>query len=202
MLAPLYDQHYQAVVVADYSLADGGPLSLFVQDQYHRGVAVVVMAIKGIFNLGFLREAFGVDWSLVAYTKRYVQLTEVGQRLLGETAFPFDNKYAKSHFVIGADGEELFSEYIDSRDYEDEHSSSEEDSDYEPERPPDPEPGSPIVTPMLLATNPSLTLALSIHWMCPMVPLSFDSVTQLGTLIMSRGNKTTLTKNYISRLLS
>mmetsp|Transcript_30649 Transcript_30649/g.50632 ORF Transcript_30649/g.50632 Transcript_30649/m.50632 type:complete len:334 (+) Transcript_30649:20-1021(+) len=135
-LNTLKKQEYQAIVVDDTSFIREPEVSQFVQSQFEKGVSVIVMGIEGIYDLSRLRESLDVDWQLRNYTSRTIQLTEAGKRLLGRDAFPFDSKYIKANLVVGSD--ELFAEYVNPADYED-------DSDYE-DGPPAPNPGSPVVT--------------------------------------------------------
>jgi hypothetical protein len=134
----LQKDDYQAIITDDTSMIRERPIAAFVSDMHHRrGVSVVIMAIEGIFNLSPLRQLFGVDWKLTAYTKRTVQLTRLGQRVLSEDSFPFQDKYCKAHFIEGRGA--LLSEYVNPSDYE------ASDSDCMNDPVPDPSPGSPVV---------------------------------------------------------
>ena len=144
-LNQLSKQKYQAIVVDDTCFIREPAIAQFVLSQYEKGVSVVVMGMEGIYDLGSLRSSFGVDWNLSAYTTRTIQLTETGKRIIGLRSFPHDTMYVKAHFVVGE--HQLFREYINPADYED-------DSDYE-DGPPAPSPGSPVVT--VLRNNKSVS---------------------------------------------
>lgn len=109
---------------------------------YDNGRSVVIAATMGVYSVPrtistifhFKSES---QWKLASYTKKSISKTEVGNRILGD-AFPFTQTYLKSHFVSAPTEECLFIEYIDPADYED------SDSDYEPERVPQPSPDTPI----------------------------------------------------------
>jgi hypothetical protein len=96
------------------------------------------MAIKGIFNRSPLQQLFGVDCRLTVYTKQTLQLTELGQRVLLEDSFPFQNKSCKAHHFVEGRGA-LLSEYVNPSDYEDSN------SDCMNNLAPNPSLGSPVV---------------------------------------------------------
>lgn len=133
--SPQDERRYQAIVTEDSSMIREPAVASFVAEQYHvHGVSVVVMAVEGIFDLSPLNERFGTDWRLAAYTKRVIELTEMGLKIISSDAFPFDKKYVKSLFISTRASEALFAENINPDDYE--------DSDPIPQ----PSPGSAIVT--------------------------------------------------------
>jgi len=126
---------YQAIIVDDTYFIREPDITAFVADKYEKGASVVVMAIEGIFNISPLRRKFNVDWEFGAYTKRSIKLNDLGKEIIGD-AFPKDSVYTKSHFIVGEG--ELFTEFQDPEDYEDE--------EYYPDGLPSPAPGSPVVT--------------------------------------------------------
>jgi hypothetical protein len=114
-------------------------LTEFVSSQYSKGVSVVVVvAFQGIYNLGVLRQVFGVHWIPHAYTKRTIKLTESGKRIVGTDSFPFETRSTKAVYVLGE--EELFVEHVNPDDYET------SDSEVKNDPVPDPAQGSPVVT--------------------------------------------------------
>lgn len=137
-LQDLSKQRYQAIVIDDTCLYREPDLTEFVSSQYSKGVSVVVMALEGIYNLNVLQQVFGVNWTIRAYTKRTIKLTESGKRIIGTDAFPFETKYTKALYVSGE--EELFMEHVSPDDYET------SDSEVENDPVPDPAPGCPVVT--------------------------------------------------------
>jgi hypothetical protein len=157
LLEPYRNRPYQAIVVDDSTMVHEEELAKFVSNKYRtQQTSVVVMAVEGLFNLRLYREMFGVDWRFVAYTKRTVQLTDLGRQIITADAFLPDNLYVKACFVEAASsGPEpttsgaLFVEHVDPRDYGDEYSSDEDDAQMSGVRPapvpPPPSPGSPVV---------------------------------------------------------
>ncbi|EJK63650.1 hypothetical protein THAOC_15677 [Thalassiosira oceanica] len=137
-LKELAGEEYHAVVTDDTCFIREPDIRSFVVKQHANGASVVIMGIEGIFDLSVINRSFGLDWKLCAYTARSITLSEKGVDALGKEAFPFKDKYVKSHFIASKDkGEELFVEYLDPRDYDDEE-------DY-PDGIPPPAPGSPVV---------------------------------------------------------
>lgn len=133
---------FQAIITDDSSMINDPGLATFVASQYQQGVSVVIWAIEGIFNLAPLNQRFGVDWQLVAYTKRDCMLNDLGRTIISDQAFPFHHKYAKSHFLVGSG--ELFTAYVNPADYEDDESEDSEGNAV-PRRIPDPEAGSAVM---------------------------------------------------------
>lgn len=101
---------YQAIIVDDTCFIREPDIASFVMKQYaDKGSSVVIMALEGIFDLSAINSKFKVNWKLSAYTKRTVQLTDIGKDVIGEKAFPLsDGKYTKANFVVG--GLEMFKE--------------------------------------------------------------------------------------------
>jgi hypothetical protein len=168
LLSSLATQKYQAIICADSFLSsllldEKEVVGRFIQQQYYeKGVSVVIMGTEHIFNFAYAETLFGVSWSVPAYTKRDVQLTDAGEIILSRSAFPSKSKYTKSHFVVG-DGEELFSEFIDVAYYESEmaeynariEAGEDPSTICEPDPIPRVEPGSPVIT--HIADNKSLS---------------------------------------------
>jgi hypothetical protein len=127
----LKPKRFRAIVVSDSALSEETDIREYVIAERDRhGSNIVVMAIEGLFNLGFMRD-FGVAWRLTAYTKRSIYTTEAGKHILGQYAFPFESKYTKCNFVEG-NGHELFAELV-------------EDDSEDDDPPPVPQPGSPVI---------------------------------------------------------
>jgi hypothetical protein len=127
----LKPKRFRAIVVSDSAVSEEEEIREYVIAERDRnGSNIVVMAIEGLFNLGFMRD-FGVAWRLVAYTKRSIYATEAGKHMLGQYAFPFESKYTKGNFVVGH-GHELFAELV-------------EDDSEDDDPPPVPQPGSPVI---------------------------------------------------------
>jgi len=131
-LKELAGEEYQAVITDDTCFIREPDIRSFVVEQYANGASVVIMGIEGIFDLSVINRSFNLDWKLCAYTARSITLSEKGDDALGKDAFPFKDKYVKSHFVASKEkGEELFTEHLDEEDY--------------PDGIPSPSPGSPVV---------------------------------------------------------
>ena len=113
--APPGQRQYQAIVVDDSTIYRKDRARDFIVRQYQENnVSVIVMGIEGIFDIGILRESFGVDWHTRAYTKRIIALTQHGKRILGSDVFPSETQYTKALYVEGQT--ELFHEHIDPAD--------------------------------------------------------------------------------------
>lgn len=138
-LKKLRKQRFQAIIVSDDGCSSDEEILYYLTEQASKGVNIVVMALQGLFDLGFMH-AFGVNWKLCAYTRRTFHLTKDGMRILGKSAFPFKSCYCMSHFVTG-DGYELFAELLEDED-EEPDDDDDDDDDYPPRQP---EPGSPVI---------------------------------------------------------
>ncbi|GKZ01325.1 hypothetical protein MPSEU_001083500 [Mayamaea pseudoterrestris] len=128
---------FQAIVVHSNFVYEDSIREFTVMSYNQHGTSVVYMSIEGIFDMSALRQAFGIDWNLSAYTKRQIQLTaSQGHRILGRNAFHPHDTYTKAHYVTSRRAEEeLFAECVDPTDYE-----GEDDDEM-----PAPSPGSPAL---------------------------------------------------------
>jgi hypothetical protein len=137
-LARLATNDYQAIVVDDTCFIREPDVQKFVMQQYQeKNVSVVIVGAEGIYDLGPIRAAFGVDWNVTVYTRRTIQLNPLGSTILGRQGFAVDTNYVKALFIQGT--HELFMEHVNPDDYE-------PDSDDEDPQPPKPQPGSPVTT--------------------------------------------------------
>ena len=134
------DMQYQAIVTDDTNMINYPAIGNFVGKQYHNcDTSVVIMALEGIFDLSKIHEIFGVRWEVLAYTRRDIDLSDIGKSVIGEELF--QKSYTKANFYSGP--HELFVEVVNPEDFEDDY---EDDAELEADTTPEPNPGSPIVT--------------------------------------------------------